>query len=195
MNTLAGHAMDDTRLAIRMVRSRAGEWGIDPNPIGILGFSAGGELAADSVMQSDDGTPDATDPIERAAANGFPARSTLENPAIRSTVEPGMPPVFIAYGYNDRLDISIGMAKVLSKIQTGRSALRDARVRQRGTRLRLSPRDDHGGRRLAANGSNGCPTAICFHRNNPLRRSSRYKTNPGERSPDSAGFFCLEWLL
>ena len=32
--------------ALRMIRSRAGEWKIDPNRIGVMGFSAGGELAA-----------------------------------------------------------------------------------------------------------------------------------------------------
>src|SRR5688572_17933423 len=44
--TLEGDAMNDTRRAIRTVRSRAAEWNIKPDKIGILGFSAGGELAA-----------------------------------------------------------------------------------------------------------------------------------------------------
>jgi endo-1,4-beta-xylanase len=113
--TLAGHAMDDTRRAIRTVRSRAGEWGIDPNRIGILGFSAGGELAAYSAMQSDDGTPDATDPIERAGSRPDFQALIYPGKSDTFTVEPGMPPVFIAYGYNDRPDISIGMAKVYLK--------------------------------------------------------------------------------
>ena len=36
----------DTQRAIRLVRSRAAEWGITSSRIGVLGFSAGGELAA-----------------------------------------------------------------------------------------------------------------------------------------------------
>ena len=38
--------MQDGQRAIRLVRNRAKEWGIDPNRIGIMGFSAGGHLAA-----------------------------------------------------------------------------------------------------------------------------------------------------
>src|SRR5262249_33174259 len=59
------HAMADPRRAIRLVRSRAGEWHIKPDRIGIMGFSAGGELAAYAAMQNDPGDKDAADPIER----------------------------------------------------------------------------------------------------------------------------------
>lgn len=38
------HALQDAQRAIRLVRSRADEWGIDPSQIGVLGFSAGGHL-------------------------------------------------------------------------------------------------------------------------------------------------------
>ena len=38
--------MQDGQRAIRLVRSRAKEWGIDPKKIGIMGFSAGGHLAS-----------------------------------------------------------------------------------------------------------------------------------------------------
>lgn len=39
-------ALQDAQRALGLVRSRAKEWGIDPNRIGVLGFSAGGHLAA-----------------------------------------------------------------------------------------------------------------------------------------------------
>ncbi|MDN5285952.1 MAG: alpha/beta hydrolase [Mucilaginibacter sp.] len=38
--------LQDAQTAIQMVRKRAAEWGIDPNKIGIIGFSAGGHLAS-----------------------------------------------------------------------------------------------------------------------------------------------------
>lgn len=113
--TLMGHAMDDTRRAIRTVRHRANEWNINPRKIGILGFSAGGELAAYAAMKSDKGNATDSDPIERMSSRPdfqgliYPGKSDT------FTVRKGMPPVFIAYGYNDRPDISIGMAKVYLK--------------------------------------------------------------------------------
>ncbi|MBL9155829.1 MAG: alpha/beta hydrolase [Verrucomicrobiales bacterium] len=113
--TLEGHAMDDTRRAIRLVRSRAAEWGIRPDRIGILGFSAGGELAAYSAMQSDPGKADAADAIERAGSR--PDFQALIYPGKSGTftVEKGMPPVFIACGYGDRPDIAEGMASLYLK--------------------------------------------------------------------------------
>ncbi len=113
--TLEGDAMDDTRRAIRIVRSRAEEWGIKPDRIGIVGFSAGGELAAYAGMWPKPGDPKASDPIERADSRPdfegliYPGKSDT------FTVEPGMPPVFIACGYNDRPDIAKGMATVYLK--------------------------------------------------------------------------------
>ncbi|WP_321188277.1 alpha/beta hydrolase [Roseiconus lacunae] len=113
--TLEGHAMDDTRRAIRMVRSKAPQWQIDPDRIGILGFSAGGELAAYAAMNPQPGDPNADDPIETQSSRPnfqgliYPGKSGT------FTVNEGMPPAFIAYGYNDRPDISIGMAEVYLK--------------------------------------------------------------------------------
>jgi endo-1,4-beta-xylanase len=39
-------SLADMQRAIRLVRSRASEWGIDPERVGVMGFSAGGEIAA-----------------------------------------------------------------------------------------------------------------------------------------------------
>jgi acetyl esterase/lipase len=58
----------DASRAVRTVRARAGEWGIRPDKIGILGFSAGGHLAATMSTRHDAGNPGAEDPIERASS-------------------------------------------------------------------------------------------------------------------------------
>jgi acetyl esterase/lipase len=58
----------DAQRAIRTVRSRAGEWGINPSHIGIIGFSAGGHLASTAVTHFDDGNAKAEDPIERVSS-------------------------------------------------------------------------------------------------------------------------------
>ena len=63
--TVEGEALADTQRAIRIVRSRASEWRVKPDRIGVLGFSAGGALAALADIRFDRGKADSTDPIDR----------------------------------------------------------------------------------------------------------------------------------
>lgn len=113
--TIQDPAMSDARRAIRLIRSRAAEWRIQPDRLGILGFSAGGELAAFAAMKNDPGQKDAADPIEQQSSRPdfqaliYPGTSGLFN------AEKGMPPLFIAAGYHDRPDISEGMATLYLK--------------------------------------------------------------------------------
>jgi acetyl esterase/lipase len=58
----------DAQRALRLVRQRASDWGIDPGRVGILGFSAGGHLAATVGTHIPATTPDHPDPIERQSA-------------------------------------------------------------------------------------------------------------------------------
>jgi acetyl esterase/lipase len=58
----------DARRAIQTVRARARDYAIAPNRIVIIGFSAGGHLAALSATQFVPGNPDAEDPIERVSS-------------------------------------------------------------------------------------------------------------------------------
>ncbi|MBC8078943.1 MAG: alpha/beta hydrolase [Gorillibacterium sp.] len=57
----------DAQRAIRYVRYHAHEWKIDPDRIGILGFSAGGHLASTAGTHFDAGARDADDPVERVS--------------------------------------------------------------------------------------------------------------------------------
>jgi acetyl esterase/lipase len=58
----------DAQRALRTVRAHSGKWGIKPDRIGIIGFSAGGHLASTAVTHFDAGDPKATDPIERQSS-------------------------------------------------------------------------------------------------------------------------------
>jgi acetyl esterase/lipase len=60
--------LGDAQRAIRMVRSRAAEFAVQPDRIGMMGFSAGGHLAATAGTHFDAGQPDAADPIDRASS-------------------------------------------------------------------------------------------------------------------------------
>lgn len=55
----------DAQRAIRTVRANAKQWHVNPDMIGIIGFSAGGHLASSAATHFDKGNPDAIDPIEK----------------------------------------------------------------------------------------------------------------------------------
>lgn len=57
----------DAQRAIRLVRNRSQEFGIDPQKIGMLGFSAGGHLAATAGTLFDAGQSGVSDPVERVS--------------------------------------------------------------------------------------------------------------------------------
>lgn len=59
--------INDAQRALRMVRSRAEAWKIDPSRVGIMGFSAGGHLASTAATHFDKGQPDSADPIEKVS--------------------------------------------------------------------------------------------------------------------------------
>ena len=97
--------------AIRVVRSRAAEWGVDPAKLGAGGFSAGGELAALVSLRNDAGNPSAADEVERQSSK--PAFQVLIYPGKSHLIQPvaDSPPVFMAAGVDDRHDIAVGLAE------------------------------------------------------------------------------------
>ncbi len=70
----------DAQRAMRLVRFHAGEWGINPNKIGIMGFSAGGHLASTLSTHYDLGNQRAKDKVEKMSCR--PDFSILIYPVI-----------------------------------------------------------------------------------------------------------------
>jgi len=105
-------ALADTQRAIRTVRSRAHEWNVNPDAVGVMGFSAGGELAWLASQRMDGGVEAATDPIDRQSAK--PNFQALIYPGRSGQIQPTKetPPAFLACGNQDRPDISEGLANV-----------------------------------------------------------------------------------
>jgi acetyl esterase/lipase len=109
--TIRDHSLADTERAMRLIRSRASEWKLDPERLGAMGFSAGGELVAQACMRSGEGDSSATDVIDRL--NSRPAFQALIYPGRSGDIQPdkSAPPAFLACSANDRRDISEGLAE------------------------------------------------------------------------------------
>jgi acetyl esterase/lipase len=90
--TLPGEVYADAARAMRLVRSRAKEWNIDPARIGFEGFSAGGEVAGMIETRFDGGKPDAADPIERVSSR--PDFNILVYPSYRPGARTDAAPIF-----------------------------------------------------------------------------------------------------
>ena len=68
--TVDGDEMDDMQRAIRMVKARAAEWNVDPARVGVMGFSAGGELAVKAATRFDARRDaSAADPIDQQSTS------------------------------------------------------------------------------------------------------------------------------
>lgn len=100
--TLEKDVKMDAYRAMRLVRSRAAEWSIDTGRVGMLGFSAGGEVVALVAYAPGAGDPHAPDPIDRS--NGRPNFQMLVYPGplgIPAIVPGDAPPAFLIAANDD----------------------------------------------------------------------------------------------
>jgi acetyl esterase/lipase len=113
-------ALQDAQRAVGMVRARAGEWHIDPRRIGVLGFSAGGHLAAALSTHYDRRLYDPIDAADSVSCRpdfavivypGYLAlaeKNFAPNPDIPVTAE--TPPAFIVQAENDPVHVENAVA-------------------------------------------------------------------------------------
>jgi len=99
-------ALADAQRAVRLVRHHAKEWGVDPRQIGMVGWSAGGNLVLNLASQTDGGDPAATDPIDRQSCRpDFVAMLCpwpTSRPASAYPISADSPPAFIASARDDK---------------------------------------------------------------------------------------------
>lgn len=120
--TIDGTSLADMQRAIRLIRSHAAEWAVNPDRIGVMGFSAGGEVAALAATRFHT-TNDSTDEIDRQSDK--PSFQALVYPAIPADMKLSRdtPPAFLACGENDRQNISQGLPELyLAMKRAGASA-------------------------------------------------------------------------
>lgn len=119
----------DARRAVRYVRANADKFGIDPNKIGVIGYSAGGHLASTITTHFDAGDSNAADPVERVSCRPDfslliypvilfgsdyshkpsqknlvgenPTQETIDYYSNEKQVGPETPPVFLAHAIDD----------------------------------------------------------------------------------------------
>lgn len=100
----AKHALADAQRALRLARASAKDWRIDPTRLGMMGFSAGGNLTVNAATHFDDGQADSPDPIERQGCRPdfivpvYPAVYELDQAVTERT-----PAAFIVQGANDEM--------------------------------------------------------------------------------------------
>jgi endo-1,4-beta-xylanase len=99
--TVAGHALPDAQRALRIIRNRAAEWNIKPDHVGIMGFSAGGEIAA--LAETTFSSPaTSSDSIDKVSSR--PDFAVLAYPGIRPerlAVVKDTPPTFMVVAADD----------------------------------------------------------------------------------------------
>ena len=139
-------ALGDVHRAVRTVRSRAAEWGIAPDRIGAVGFSAGSFLAHQVALRPQVANPSAADPVDRVSSRpdfialAYGAASSA-NPGVRGLAAEGLtaeeaatiltptaeeiaaaPPVFF-YGTTEDAGLTGNMTDLYLKLlKAGRSA-------------------------------------------------------------------------
>jgi endo-1,4-beta-xylanase len=93
---IAEHALQDGQLAVRLVRSRAKEWGVNPARVGMMGFSAGGEVVAmvcghsqESEVRNQGSAPGKASPVASAQGKASPVASAPgDDPVDRESCRP-----------------------------------------------------------------------------------------------------------
>jgi len=115
------HAKQDGFRAMRLVRSRAAEFGIDTNRIGLMGFSAGGEVVDMVAFDKGKGNPKASDPIDRQSSKPAFVIQIYPGPLYIPDVVPSDAPPAFLLAANDDPCCSVPVMQLLQRY-------RDAKV-------------------------------------------------------------------
>ncbi len=119
--------LQDVQRAISLVRSKASEWQIDPARIGVLGFSAGGNLAATACLQHASRKYDKIDDADGVSCRPdfgvliYPAYLIDDAGNLKPEHKPSSdtPPIFFAHAYNDGVKPENSIALFLALKQAG----------------------------------------------------------------------------
>jgi len=106
----ARRPLQDAQRAVSLVRSRAGQWGIQPQQIGMVGFSAGGHLAIATATNFDQRTYEPIDDVDIISCrpdfaigvySGYLKAKDKDQIAPGLRIPSGTPPIFLTHGGDD----------------------------------------------------------------------------------------------
>ncbi len=101
--SVEAHSFQDAQRALRLIRSRAKEWRVDPSRVGFMGFSAGGALVALAAAKFDAGNPAAADPVERFSSRpDFLVFGYAGGKIDQAGITKETPPAFLVSAADDR---------------------------------------------------------------------------------------------
>jgi acetyl esterase/lipase len=116
------HPRQDGQRAIRLIRSRAKEWNLDTNRIGVIGFSAGGEVESYLAYSPSEGDPGAADPVDRLDCPVNFQIVVYPGPlGAPEKVAPNAPPAFFVIADDDTSHMGAVMSLMNDYHQAGRS--------------------------------------------------------------------------
>ena len=144
----ARRPLQDAQRAVSLVRSKAKEWGIDPQRIGMVGFSAGGHLALATATSFDKRTYEPVDDIDKLSCRpdfSIPVYSGYLKAKDKDEIAPGLyiptgtPPIFLVHGSDDIVSppehsvfmyLALKRAGVVAELHIYASTAHDFGVRQ-----------------------------------------------------------------
>jgi acetyl esterase/lipase len=106
----ARRPLQDAQRAVSLVRSKASQWGIQPERIGIVGFSAGGHLAIATATSFDKRTYEPIDDVDKISCrpdfaipvySGYLKAKDKDELASSLRIPTGTPPIFLVHGGDD----------------------------------------------------------------------------------------------
>jgi acetyl esterase/lipase len=121
--------MQDLQRAVSLVRSKAKAWDIDPNRIGVIGFSAGGQMMADVATNFNTLSYPEVDEVDKVSSRpdfvvmaypgGIANRGATEITASEVKITNQTPPTFITIGYSDSNGSENGAILYLALLHAG----------------------------------------------------------------------------
>jgi acetyl esterase/lipase len=143
----ARRPLQDAQRAVSLIRSRAREWGIHPQRIGMVGFSAGGHLAIATATSYEKRTYEPSDEVDKISCRpdfailaypGYLKAKDKDERAQGLHIPPGTPPVFLAHGGDDLISppqhsvllyLALKQAGVPAELHVDATAVHDFGVR------------------------------------------------------------------